>query len=103
MADKEGEETDAAGGGEEAERRSKGAGVGRMDVDGKEEEADSEVDGEGDFAVVSFSLPFFFGMIAGSLVERSIVSTVSVRSIHRVQVPSREEEGGFLRSCLFRW
>ena len=31
-----------------------------------EEEADSEVDGEGLLAVVSFSLPFFFGMIVGS-------------------------------------
>ena len=71
-------------------------GVG-MVVVGKEEEADSEVDGEGLLAVVSFSLPFFFGMIVGSLVERSIVSTVSVRSIHRVKVQSTiaggKEEG----------
>ena len=62
-------------------------------MEGKEEEADSEVDGEGLLAVVSFSLPFFFGMIAGSLFDRSIVSSVSVRSIHRVKVPSRREEG----------
>ena len=56
----------------------------------KEEEADSEVDGEGLLAVVSFSLPFFFGMIAGSLFDRSMVSSVSVCSIHRVKVPSLE-------------
>ena len=56
-----------------------------MVVDGKEEEADSEVDGEGLLLVVSFSLPFFFGIIVGSLVECSMVSTVSVRSIHRVK------------------
>ena len=48
-----------------------------MEVDGKEEEADSEVDGEGLLAVVSFSLPFFFGMIAGSLAERLIVGSVT--------------------------
>ena len=68
-----------------------------MEVDGKEEEADSEVDGEGLLAVVSFSLPFFFGMIAGSLVERSIVCIGSVRSIHRVKyctIAGGREGGG---------
>ena len=42
-----------------------------------EDEADSEVDGEGLLAVVSFSLPFFFGMIMGCLFDRSMVSSVS--------------------------
>ena len=72
-----------------------------MGVVDEEEEADSEVDVEGLLAVASFLLPFFFGMIAGSLVERSIVSTVSVRSIHRKFVLYHRRGRG--RGGLFRW